>query len=136
MVRTMVRLAAILILGAILAPLLIGQIGAGTICVAPLPKQLPKTAATPELFCPSGKLSFKIDGEKAVPWSREESAEIAGLDLNQRHRVVVLCDGKAQQSFSFRFSEFKEQQLCLFLNDLYQTAQLWERKRSPWCKCR
>ena len=44
---------------------------------------------------------------------------------------MVLCNGKPQQSFRFRFSEFKTKELCLFINDLYQTAQLWEARKSP-----
>jgi hypothetical protein len=47
---------------------------------------------------------------------------------------MVLCDGKPQQSFRFRFSTFKSNRLCLFINDLYQTVQLWKLKESPWCK--
>jgi hypothetical protein len=61
---------------------------------------------------------------------------VDGLDISARHRVVVYCDKKPQQSFSFRFSEFKAKRLCLFLNDLYETVQLWEPSQAPWCKCK
>jgi hypothetical protein len=50
--------------------------------------------------------------------------------------VVVLCNHKPLQSFAFLFSEFKTKELCLFLNDLYRTVQLWESKSAPWCKCK
>jgi hypothetical protein len=108
----------------------------GSVCVAPLPVEPPSTAATPELFCHSGNLSLKIDKQQVASWPRQESLKIESLDLTQRHRVTILCDGKPQQSFGFRFSDFKTKQLCLFINDLYQTAQLWDSKQSPWCKCR
>jgi len=108
----------------------------GSVCVAPIPKEPPRTAATPDLFCSSGKLSLKIDSLQAVPWPNQKSLKIGDLDLNSAHRVVVLCDGKPQQSFKFRFSEFKTGRMCLFINDLYQTAQLWEPRRAPWCKCK
>ena len=39
---------------------------------------------------------------------------------------MISCDGKPQQSFSFRFAELKTNDLCLFINDLYKTAQLRE----------
>jgi len=26
--------------------------------------------------------------------------------------------------------------LCLFINDLYQTAQLWRPRDARWCKCK
>ena len=105
-----------------------------TVCVAPVPVEPPAFSA-PGLWC-SGSLSLKIDDRKSVPWPHAESLRIEQLDPAQRHRVTVLCDGKSQQSFRFRFSEYKSKDLCLFINDLYQTVQLWESRRSPWCSCR
>jgi len=94
---------------------------------------MPQSA--PGLYCDSSKVSLKIDAQ-LVPAPIKQSVKIAGLDPAARHRVIVLCGGKPQQSFTFRFSEFKSHDLCLFLNDLYKTAQLWERKQCPWCKCK
>jgi hypothetical protein len=119
-----------------LCPVFSAESEDGSVCVAPIPVQPPSTAATPELFCHSGNLSLKIDSQQVFPWPRKEGLKIEHLDLTQRHLVVVLCDAKPQQSFKFRFSEFKTKRLCLFINDLYQTAQLWEPKQSPWCKCK
>jgi hypothetical protein len=121
-------------LGFLLSPVSDAQIVQGSVCVAPVPVESPTTSA-PGLEC-SGNLSLKIDGRKGVPWPHKESLHIEHLDLAQPHRVTVLCDGKPQQSFRFRFSEFKTKALCLFINDLYQTVQLWEARQSPWCKCR
>ena len=59
-------------------------------------------------------------------WPTKESVKIDGLAIPGGHRVVVLCGGKPQQSFWFRFSESETPELCLFLNDLYKTAQLWK----------
>lgn len=106
----------------------------GSICVAPIPVGPPTTSA-PGLAC-DGTLSLKIDSQKDVPWPHGESLKIEHLDLAQRHRVTVLCDGRPQQSFWFRFSEFKTKELCLFINDLYKTVQLWEPRQAPWCKCK
>jgi len=69
-------------------------------------------------------------------WPLAESLKIDGLDLSVKHRVVVTCGGKAQQSFEFRHSDYKTTKLCLFINDPYKTAQLWDHKASPWCKCK
>src|ERR1019366_7543395 len=85
-------------------------------------------------FCESGKISLKIDDQPVLPWPKAESLKINGLDANARHRVVIYRAGKPQQSFKFRFSEFKLNRACLFLNDLYWTAQLWDTKQAPWCK--
>lgn len=118
----------------------------GSLCIAPVFEK-PDGMSAPGLFCESGKLSVRIDTQPVVafPLISEQhggtyrigkSLKIDGLDTSTRHRVVVYCSGKPQQSFTFRFSDFTTNQLCLFLNDLYKTAQLWEAKRCPWCKCK
>lgn len=105
-----------------------------SVCVAPMSwKPLPYSA--PGLYCDSEKVSLKIDAQ-AVPAPINKSVKIAALDPTAPHRVVVLCNGKPQQSFTFRFSEFKTSELCLFLDEAFKTAQLWEAKRCPWCKCK
>jgi hypothetical protein len=106
----------------------------GSLCIAPAFFD-PKNASFPGLYCEAEKFSLKIDTQ-VMAWPIKESVKLAGLDLNTRHRVIVLCDHKPQQSFTFRFSEFKTKQLCLFLNDLYRTVQLSEAKGAPWCKCK
>jgi hypothetical protein len=110
------------------------QVGAA-ICIAPIPIE-PYTTSAPGLACPSGKLSMRIDNGPSREWPRGHSEKLESLDIDRVHRVAIACDGKAQQSFKFKFSEFKSRQLCLFINDLYGAAQLWESNRSPWCKCK
>ena len=112
----------------------------GTICVAPLPKveRGPDgsfRAGDPALVCKSMKYSFKMDRQPAVPWPATKSLSLKDVPLAGRHRIVVLCENKPLQTFTFQFSEFKDKKLCLFLNDLYWTVQLWPDKRCPWCKC-
>ena len=87
-------------------------------------------------LCASGKVSLKIDDTPVLPWPKVESMKISGLDATTRHRVTIYRVGKPQQSFKFRFSDFEANRACLFLNDLYWTAQLWEPKKAPWCKCK
>jgi hypothetical protein len=111
------------------------QSTARPMCVAPLAPTYGNTAATPELACRPEMLSLKTDGGDSKPWPRRASMKIEGLRLNSQHKVVVLCDGKPQQTFRFKFSQFASSDLCLFVNDLYGTVQLWERRRSPWCRC-
>src|SRR5690242_2590103 len=89
------------------------------VCVAPVRPTQGSTAAAPGLACSSEVLSLKIDGGDAKPWPRASSARTDGLDLRTPHKVVVMCDGKPQQTLRFKFSEFKSNDLCLFLNDLY-----------------
>jgi hypothetical protein len=108
----------------------------GTVCVAPIAAHPdPRSGANIEP-CLSQKLFVKIDSRESVQFSKKQSLKIDGLDLAAQHRVVIYCAAKPQQSFSFRFSDFQGSSVCLFINDLYKTAQLWEPERSPWCKCR
>ena len=114
--------------------LLYAQSERPSMCIAPNDARTPERCA-PGL-CASGPLSFKIDDRPAMQWPKNESVEIDDLDAATRHRIIVYRAGKPQQSFKFRFSEYGSNRVCLFLNDLYWTAQLWEAKRSPWCKCK
>jgi|SRR5579863_7365295 len=128
--RYLCGLAAVAVLASLgCAPLL-----AQSLCVAPNRAEPPQRCA-PGL-CGSGELSLKVDNRPVVQWPKKECIEITGLDARKRHKVVIYRAGKAQQSFGFRFSEYKSKKPCLFLNDLYWTAQLWESKGAPWCKCK
>jgi len=114
-----------------------GQPETRSICVAPMPRSSIeiKERCAPGL-CGKGKLSLRIDRQPVRSWPTSQSIKITELNATARHRVVIYEDGKAQQSFTFRFSEFQSSAPCLFLNDLYWTAQLWEEKNAPWCKCK
>jgi len=61
--------------------------------------------------------------------------KIGEMELSERHLVTLTSDGKRIQSFWFRFSEYKSDDLCLAF-DGYQGVQLQGAKRSPWCKCK
>ena len=132
---------ALLLMGLSFSPAFSLPRESGTICVAPLPK--PERgpdgmlrAGDPALVCESLKYSFKLDQQQAVPWPATKSLSVKDVSFAGHHRVVVLCGNRPLQSFTFRFSEFKEKKLCLFLNDLYWTVQLWPDKSCPWCKCK
>jgi hypothetical protein len=75
---------------------------------------------------------LKIDSKK-MAWPMQKAVKIEGLDMTAPHLVVIYCVGKQQQAVRFRFSTYRANQLCLFLNDLYKTAHL--EKRCRWCKC-
>ena len=124
-----------ILLIAIPCPALSADTPKGSVCISPVPEK-PIPMSAPGLNCASGKLSFRIDAIPETPWPVRESIKIGDLDLGGRHRVTIMCDSKPQQSFRFRYSEYEKTKLRLFINDLYKTAQLWEDKDSPWCKCR
>src|SRR5260370_35155611 len=110
-----------------------GQSETSSLCVAPNSAETPQRCA-PGL-CDGGKLSLKIDRLPVQSWPNSESIRIDGLSFKGRHRVVIYLAEKAQQSFTFRCSHCKFLKPCLFLNDLYWTAQLWDAPQAPWCKC-
>jgi len=130
------KLAAVVFafIACLLCPLLSAQSDSASICIAPNAAESPVRCA-PGL-CDPGKLSLKIDHLPILPWPQKESTKIGGLDPVGSHRVVIYRAGKPQQSFKFKFSDFKSNRACLFLNDLYWTAQLWDPERAPWCKCK
>jgi hypothetical protein len=134
MVRQVRAIWALLPILAAIDPGCLAESKSGSLCIAPAIFD-PKDASAPGLYCKAEDFSLKIDAQ-ALPWPVKEGAKLTGLDLNARHKVIVFCGHKPQQSFSFRFSEFQTKELCLFLNDLYRTVQLSEAKRSPWCRCK
>jgi hypothetical protein len=110
------------------------QSDSAAICLAPNAGELP-VRCSPGL-CGSGNLSLKIDNRDVLPWPKTPSKKIVGHHPQASHRIVIYRAGKPQQSFKFDFSRFKSNTACLFLNDLYWTAQLWDPKSAPWCKCK
>ena len=126
--------ATILVLGLLLSPLLSAGPGQGSVCVAPNPAQLPKLISPGFEYNPA-TLSLKIDKRQAIPWPHKDSVRIDGLDLKERHLVVLTSDGKRLQSFWFRFSDYENVDLCIAF-DGYGGPELREAKGTPWCKCK
>src|SRR5579864_6072064 len=90
-----------------------GEADLGSVCVAPMLWE-PQTGPGPRLsapgvYCDPTQISLRID-EHVIPSPIKQSVRLAELDLTLRHRVTVICDHKPQQSFVFRFSDFKMKQ--------------------------
>jgi hypothetical protein len=132
------RTINLLSIGLLLWPNFLMPESSGSICVAPVPHSIDgRRGAGPEsVACAADKYAVKIDSRKLISWPVKGSVEITGLDLTRRHRIVVFCGNKLSQTFNFQFSEFNDKKLCLFLNDLYWTVQLWPDKQCPSCKCK
>lgn len=78
---------------------------------------------------------LKTDKRQAIHWPHNESFKIEGLDLKERHLMVLTSDGKRIESFWFKFADFNSVDLCVSY-DGYQGVQLSEAKGCPWCKCK
>jgi hypothetical protein len=134
MTRPIKRIGIAFLIGCAICPLLLSEPRFGTVCVAPNSAKRPTTISPGGEYNPK-TLSLKIDRGRLLLWPHSESVLIGNLDLDQRHLVTLTSDGKIVQSFWFRFSEYKSNDLCVAF-DGYQGVQLQERQRSSWCKCK
>ncbi len=106
----------------------------GTVCVIPNSEKPPTRISPGGAYNPA-TLLLKIDKRPAIHWPHKEIFKVEGLDLKERHLVVLLSDGKRIQSFWFRFAEFKTaDHLCISF-DGYQGVNLQEAN-PPYCKCK
>jgi hypothetical protein len=132
------RAYAALLLALLSLPAFPLQEGGGSICVDMLPKPVGGRhgAGPPSVWCDAGKYSFKLDAQPIRPWPENAPIKIENLEVAARHRVIVFCGGKPMESATFSFSDLKTRKLCVFLNDLYWTIQVWDTKEAPWCHCK
>ena len=136
--RMEIPLPRVLIITLLLLGMARAQSPVGSVCVAPVPKGWKSQAPPSGISCEASKITLSIDGKAARKWPQSTSLLIEDLELTQRHQVVVSCNGKPQQSFRFGFpranSKSNSKKMCLFLNDLYNTVNLW-RDETALCEC-
>jgi hypothetical protein len=104
----------------------------GAICV------LPNSPEPPTRISPGGEynpatLTLRIDKRESIRWPHKIPVVIDGLGLEDPHMVVLTSGGKRIQSFRFKFSEYRDEKLCIYY-DGYQGVQLGNRTNAPWCK--
>jgi hypothetical protein len=104
----------------------------GSICV------LPNSPEPPTRFSQGGEynpdtLTVRVDNREPLRWPHKSRLLIDGLDLQQRHLVVLTSDGKRIQSFRFKFSQDDDAKLCMAF-DGYQGVQVGNRTVALWCK--
>jgi hypothetical protein len=134
MVETVKRIKIAVLMGLAICPVISGQSRLGTVCVAPNPAEPPARISPGGEYDPK-TLSVKIDSGRLLLWPHAEGVLIANLDLDRRHLVTLTSRGKIIQSFWFRFSEYRSNDLCVSF-DGYQGVQLQDRKQARWCKCK
>lgn len=119
------------------------QPSAGRMCLAPLPTPA-KGQGAPWRAVGNDNLTnyvVRVDRQKPVPLSLSAASWISGLDLEVRHSVSIRADEKVLESFDVQFDQvsFRDKSrpdLCLFVNSLYLTWQLWPVERTgEWCPC-
>ncbi|HMC32168.1 MAG TPA: hypothetical protein VKL99_15145 [Candidatus Angelobacter sp.] len=111
----------------------------GSICIAAV--EAPNTGEK-SLSNPAGgnriqHYAVRIDDLPLVHTDSKHGFRTPPLEYARKHRVRIIGDGKPVASFYFKFDEFKTNNLCLFMNTLYETWQLWDMKETGrWCSCR
>ncbi len=122
--------AAIVVLLGLLSVPISAEPKTGTLCVIPDP---PGCCVRVTIPFDLKTLMFRVDAGKKTPWPQKPGLKIEGLSLGDKHLVVVYSKGKAIQSFRFRFTDYKETELCL-LFDGYGGPDL--RQMTKLCGCR
>lgn|GEM_PF-1580368 len=105
---------------------------AGSICV------LPNSPEPPTRISPGGEynpdaLMVRLDNRESIRWPYKSPLLVDGLDLGERHLVVLTSDGKRIKSFRFKFSQDDRARLCMYF-DGYQGVQLGNRSNADWCR--
>ncbi|ANM29868.1 hypothetical protein ABI59_10190 [Acidobacteria bacterium Mor1] len=111
--------------------------------MAPVPKpnDQRKSLANPSGGNPRHTYSVRIGRREPIELDYESVHWVEGLDLQPKHDVVIYADGVPLESWSFRFSDYTfknrgKPDLCLFLEPLYLSWQLWRVERTEdWCPC-
>jgi hypothetical protein len=123
--------AAVVVLVGLLSALPIsGEPKTGMLCVIPDPPGCCERVTVPFDL---RTLMFRIDSGNKTPWPQKVGLKIGGLSLGEKHLVVVYSEGKPIQSFRFRFTDYKETELCL-LFDGYGGPDL--RHMEKFCGCK
>ncbi|AVP96838.1 hypothetical protein C7S18_06320 [Ahniella affigens] len=81
------------------------------------------------------EFTVSFDGGAPVSVLHEKPVLVAALTLASSHRVKIRQVGKPVASFSFRFSEYKGSNLCLWFNPLYESWSLSPPSAMRWCRC-
>jgi hypothetical protein len=127
--RTVRHAAVIFVIALVLAVPTSAEPKTGMLCVIADP---PGCCTRVTIPFDLGTLMFRIDNGKKTRWPQKPGLKIEGLTIAEKHLVVVYWSGKPQQSFRFRFTDYKATELCL-LFDGYGGPDL--RPMSKLCGC-
>jgi hypothetical protein len=110
--RTIGSVALAILIALSFAPLSSADPETGVLCVIPDPPSSQYYATVPFDL---KTLMFKIDNGKKIAWPQKTGLKVEGLALSERHLVIVYSWGRPIQSFRFRFTDYKQTELCLLL---------------------
>jgi len=114
------------------------EAGSGTVCLASVPRPNSEeiTLGNPEGGNRVFDFSVQIDNRPIQAISYAKGVRLTGLDLKRRHLIKIRNQGALIQSFFFRFTEYKSDDLCLWFKALYETWSLWSAEHARGiCDC-
>jgi hypothetical protein len=128
-------IAAGLMIG--LSPLSILAAETGSVCIASVPINTSGTKSMANSTASTVPYEFTVsfNNSKPVTVSHSLPVLVPKLALAKRHRVQIKQAGSLKTSFTFRFSEHKSSNLCLWFNPLYETWSLSTPGKMRWCRC-
>jgi len=106
--------------------------GSGSVCVLPNSPDPPKRISPGGYYNPN-TLTVRIDSQDAMHWPHKTPIRIDGLDLQEKHLIVLTSDGRQIMSAHFRFSNYHDVHLCAYF-DGYQGIMLGNTSDALWCK--
>ena len=128
------------VVGVVLSTLPLGAFAAesGTVCIASVPAATSGIKSQSNATASSVPYDFSvtIDSGNPIPTSHSAPALVRSLELTGRHSLQIKQNGLPKTAFSFRFSEYKSNNLCLWFNPLYESwsvAPVALHKRN--CRC-
>ena len=75
------------------------------------------------------------NAEKIKPAS-DSSTLFNNLSEENEHVVKIYLGTKLRESFKFSFSQFEEDELCLYFNNFYETWSLYSKEQGKsHCRC-
>ncbi len=120
-----------------LSPLSISAAETGSVCIASVPTNTGGNKSMANSTASTVPYEFTVSFNKGKPVAVSHSSPVLvpKLAIAQRHRVQIKQAGSPKTAFTFRFSEHKSSNLCLWFNPLYETWSLSVPGNMRWCRC-
>lgn len=115
----------------------------GRVCIAPLPT--PKEGIPPpwKIDSSNGLTDFyvKINDREPIQTSSSKVVWLNEINPAMEHSITILKGTTTKEQFSFNLNNYtfknrSKKDLCLFVNTLYLTWQLYKVEQTgKWCPC-
>jgi hypothetical protein len=104
----------------------------GSVCVLPNSPDPPRWISPGSNFNPK-TLTVRIDSRDAIHWPHQTRILIDGLNLEEKHLIVLTSDGRQIMAAHFKFTNYHDVHLCAYF-DGYQGIMIGNTRDALWCK--